>query len=78
MAPILIAIATLAKQLGFPKKYIPIINLIMGIVAALVYMEVDTKIAVFNGVITALAASGVYDVVKKSFKPTNQKDSTWL
>jgi hypothetical protein len=41
-------------------------------------MEVDTKIAVFNGVITALAASGVYDVVKKSFKPTNQKDSTWL
>lgn len=60
------ALAELVKRLGGEKvvKLIPVFNLLLGVVIAVVYMDLELKFAVFEGVKIGLIAAGLYSSTK--------------
>lgn len=64
--PIIIALAEIAKRLGLKPKYIPIFDIILGLIAGFVYLSADPKEAIFLGLGMGLAADGVYSGVKNT------------
>jgi hypothetical protein len=70
---VIIALNELFKRsLSVPAKYLPLLSLVLGVIAGLVYLEGDVKTKVFYGIIVGLAASGLFDqskiITKKSVK----------
>ena len=62
---VIIALAELLKKVGINAKYIPIADLILGLVAGFVYLYPgDVKMAVLYGIIAGLSAAGLYSGVK--------------
>lgn len=66
---VLIALGQLMKNMGVPAKYIPAINLVLGIVVALLggggMVATSTLLEkIVGGVIIGLTASGLYDQKK--------------
>jgi hypothetical protein len=54
-----------AKRLGLNAKFIPILNLVLGIAGGCIYVNPsDIKAGVFSGIIIGLTASGLYSGVK--------------
>lgn len=60
LMPVIIALVALAKELGLPEKFSPILSIALGIIAILVFSNEEWRVAVFQGVICGLAASGLY------------------
>lgn len=62
---ILVGIAEVAKQIGLANKYVPIMNLLLGLIAGVVVMDAPTfQEQVIMGLIAGLSASGLYDQSK--------------
>ena len=61
---VVIALAELIKRMGFNTKYIPLVNLVLGVLFSAVYSGFDFKAAIFNGIVIGLTASGMYSGVK--------------
>ncbi|EEM02290.1 Holin [Bacillus pseudomycoides] len=58
----------MAKMLGLQTKYIPLLNLTLGILLGVLFLPFDIKMNVFQGLIIGLSASGLYDhskIIKK-------------
>lgn len=54
-----------AKSLGLKVKYVPILNLLLGIAGGIVYVNPgDIKTGIFTGIIIGLTSSGLYSGVK--------------
>jgi hypothetical protein len=68
---VLIGLGQIAKQLGLPTKYIPLVNLILGIgIGLLGGFGADITILeqIIGGAVVGLTASGLYDqskIIKK-------------
>lgn len=61
----IIAAGELFKNLNiFNPKYIPIINILLGVILSIIYGADGIKIDIFNGIIAGLTASGLYSGVK--------------
>jgi hypothetical protein len=62
---ILVGLSQVGKNLGLPTKYVPLMNLILGVVAGLTTVEAPTIQEKFIfGVMAGLSASGLYDQSK--------------
>jgi hypothetical protein len=62
---VLVGLGQVAKQLGLPVKYIPLMNLVLGVIAGMTTIEAPTlQEKVIFGIMAGLSASGLYDQVK--------------
>lgn len=69
----IMAIAELAKNYGFPTKYIPILDVVLGVLIGIAVHTLSQGLGVVEGIILGLAAglsacglfSGTKNVIKK-------------
>lgn len=65
MTAVVIGVSEVIKKMGFNAKYIPIVNIIIGVAGGIMYVSpVDIRAGVLQGVIVGLSASGLYSGVK--------------
>lgn len=69
---IIIAICEVIKNLGFPKKYIPIVDLVLGLAMGIcvygLYLHHGMVEAALYGVALGLSACGLFSGVKNTIK----------
>ena len=56
----IIGLVELAKRAGLPSRYAPVLSLICGLLAGLLYYGPDLRQAILYGVALGLMASGLY------------------
>jgi len=65
LVPIIVGLAEIAKKVGFPQKFVPILNLALGLAAGFFYVApADAREAALVGIALGLSASGLYSGVK--------------
>lgn len=65
LVPVIIGVAEVAKRVGFPNKYIPVLNLGLGVAAGFIYVAPSNSAeAALVGIALGLSASGLYSGVK--------------
>jgi len=63
---LIMGIAELLKGLGFNPKFIPVVNLILGLVAGIGLNTDDVIKGIFIGLAVGLSASGLYSGIKNT------------
>jgi len=63
---LIMGIAELLKGIGFNSKFIPVVNLILGLAAGILLNPNDVTKGVFIGLAVGLSASGLYSGVKNT------------
>ena len=64
MAAVIIGIAGIFKKAGLNPKFIPILNLVFGILGCIFLLDTELTLRVFNGIIVGLIASGLFSGAK--------------
>ncbi|OOZ78566.1 holin [Bacillus cereus] len=64
MIGIVVGLSQIVKTIGLQTKYIPLLNLTLGIVLGVLFLNGDIKTNVFQGIIIGLSASGLFDHTK--------------
>lgn len=65
LVPVIIGVSEVAKRVGFPTKYIPVLNLGLGVVAGFIYVAPgNPQEAALVGIALGLSASGLYSGAK--------------
>lgn len=65
LIPCIIGLGTLFLQVGFPKKFVPLVNLALGIAAGIVLLyPADIRSGAVVGIFIGLSSSGLYSGVK--------------
>ncbi|KEK23511.1 hypothetical protein [Bacillus gaemokensis] len=73
MIGIVVGLSQIAKTVGLQTKYIPLLNLTLGIVLGVLFLPQDLKMNVFQGIIIGLSASGLFDHTKIMKKDVDAK-----
>ncbi|MFC8055356.1 holin [Bacillus cereus] len=73
MIGIVVGLSQIAKTMGSQTKYIPLLNLTLGIVLGVLFLDGDIKTNVFQGIIIGLSASGLFDHTKIMKKDVDSK-----
>ena len=61
--PVIIALTQMIKQMGFPNRYLPVVNLVLGVVAAVILFHVSV-LSITTGIVYGLTAAGLYRSIK--------------
>lgn len=62
---LIVALVELLKEVGLPKKWLPIVAILFGIAAGIFYVHpADLKGGIIVGLMLGLSASGLYSVSK--------------
>jgi hypothetical protein len=62
---VIVGLGEVAKMNGLIPKFVPILNLTLGVVAGILYSDnADITIKVFEGLMMGLMAGGLYSGVK--------------
>ena len=66
---IVIGLVQVAKTMGLPSRYAPLLAIILGVLGLLVitWFAPEAKV-VFTGIVVGLTACGLYSGVKKTIK----------
>ncbi|HDR4707603.1 TPA: holin [Bacillus paranthracis] len=64
MIGIVVGLSQIVKTIGLQTKYVPLLNLTLGIVLGVLFLDGDIKTKVFQGIIIGLSASGLFDHTK--------------
>lgn len=74
--PLLAVIVAISKTLtliGFDKKFIPIVNMFLGMIGGILYLyPSDVKMGVLVGLVLGLTATGTYSSVKNVKEGINE------
>ncbi|PED22112.1 holin [Bacillus toyonensis] len=70
---IVVGISQIGKTVGLQTKYVPLLNLTLGIVLGVLFLAGDIKTNVFQGIIIGLSASGLFDHTKIMKKDVDEK-----
>ncbi|PEI64239.1 holin [Bacillus toyonensis] len=70
---IVVGISQIGKTVGLQTKYVPLLNLTLGIVLGVLFLGGDIKTNVFQGIIIGLSASGLFDHTKIMKKDVDEK-----
>ncbi|MFP3415198.1 holin [Bacillus sp. SIMBA_074] len=73
MIGIAVGLSQIAKTIGLQTKYVPLLNLTLGIVLGVLFLDGDIKASVFQGIIIGLSASGLFDHTKIMKKDVDAK-----
>ena len=65
---LIIGLAELAKKLGFPSRFVPLIDVVLGLVSGVVVFGLALDVGILNGVLLGLAmglsACGLFSGIK--------------
>ncbi|PHG70107.1 holin [Bacillus toyonensis] len=61
---VVVGLSQIAKIVGMQTKYVPLLNLTLGIMLGVFFFSQDIKTNVFQGIIIGLSASGLFDHTK--------------
>lgn len=65
LVPIIVGISQVVKNTGFPPRFIPALNLIIGIaISFLSFPELNVSEIIIQGLVVGLSAGGIYDQTK--------------
>ncbi|MEX0137528.1 holin [Bacillus nitratireducens] len=70
---VVVGLSQIAKTIGLQTKYVPLLNLTLGIVLGVLFLGGDIKTNVFQGIIIGLSASGLFDHTKIMKKDVDAK-----
>lgn len=70
---IVIGLSQITKTIGLQTKYVPLLNLTLGTVLGVLFLDGDIKTNVFQGIIIGLSASGLFDHTKIMKKDVDAK-----
>lgn len=73
MIGIVVGLSQIVKTIGLQTKYVPLLNLALGIVLGVLFMGGDIKTNIFQGIIIGLSASGLFDHTKIMKKDADVK-----
>ncbi|PEM14147.1 holin [Bacillus toyonensis] len=73
MIGIVVGLSQIVKTIGLQTKYVPLLNLTLGIVLGVLFLSGDIKTNVFQGIIIGLSASGLFDHTKIMKKDVDEK-----
>ncbi|EJS68513.1 hypothetical protein ICW_03070 [Bacillus wiedmannii] len=73
MIGIVVGLSQIVKTIGLQSKYVPLLNLTLGIVLGVLFLDGDIKTNVFQGIIIGLSASGLFDHTKIMKKDVDSK-----
>ena len=67
LIPLVIGLAEVIKKIGLNSKFIPLVNLILGLIAGIIFLNPgDIKAGIIQGLFIGLSASGLYSGVKNT------------
>lgn len=69
VVPLIVALVHIAKTLGLPSKFAPVMSLAFG-VGILALLRQDLATTIISGLIAGLTASGLWSGVKSVATPT--------
>jgi len=69
---LILGISSVLIQLGFNKKFIPLVNLILGLVSGIALNPTDIKQGIFVGLAVGLSVSGLYSGIKNTKEGMNK------
>lgn len=72
LVPVVIALAKVAKTLSFPTKFIPILDMAIGMLGSYLFIETELKFQMLIGVVAGLIACGTYSTVKNTVQAIKQ------
>lgn len=61
---LIISLMEVVKGFSLPKRFLPLISLMMGVLGALLILDYDIVTNVIYGLMMGLAASGLFDQSK--------------
>ncbi|MBJ7948865.1 holin [Bacillus toyonensis] len=73
MIGIVVGLSQIAKTIGLQTKYVPLLNVTLGIALGVLFLDGDIKTNVFQGIIIGLSASGLFDHTKIMKKDVDEK-----
>ncbi|ABS22816.1 MULTISPECIES: hypothetical protein [Bacillus cereus group] len=73
MIGIVVGLSQIVKTIGLQTKYVPLLNVTLGIVLSVLFLDGDIKTGVFKGIIIGLSASGLFDHTKILKKDADMK-----
>lgn len=69
---LIIALAEVAKRLGLKKKFIPLLDLSLGIISGIVVFSIDSGLSLIEGIILGIAcglsACGLFSGIKNTME----------
>jgi hypothetical protein len=69
LVPVVMAMVELLKRVGIPKKFSPIVAIILGILAGFYYLAPDDPPkAIFLGIVVGLSAIGLFSGAKNTIE----------
>jgi hypothetical protein len=63
--PVIVFVEEVFKKIGLPSKYIPVINVALGLFTGIVFNLDDIVKGITIGIVLGLSAGGFYDLIKK-------------
>ncbi|MCR4436352.1 MAG: hypothetical protein QHH06_04635 [Clostridiales bacterium] len=74
MVPIIIGLGQIARNMGFPAKFLPLLNLFLGFAASFLFSYAsDIKTVIIQGLFLGLGASGLYSGTKNVIEGIKEK-----
>jgi len=69
LVPVILAMVELLKRVGIPKKFSPIVAVILGVLAGFYYLAPgEPKKAIFLGLVSGLSAIGLWSGTKNTLE----------
>lgn len=69
MVAVIIALGEVIKRTELMKvKYLPIVNIILGVIAGVVFIDAPIQESILTGIVVGLSASGLFDLTKAKTK----------
>jgi len=73
IVPLIIGLSEVIKRIGFNQKFIPVVNLILGLAAGIIFTSPDNiKVGIIQGIFIGLSASGLYSSTKNVVQGVQQ------
>jgi len=73
IVPLIIGLSEVIKKIGFNQKFIPVVNLILGLAAGIIFTSPgDIKVGIIQGIFIGLSASGLYSGTKNVVQELKQ------
>lgn len=73
--PLLIGLIEVFKLAGLPKKYVPFVSVILGLLFGIFYLTSNLKEGIVIGLMFGLSATGLYSSTKNIINQTDKKSN---
>lgn len=78
LPPIITALVEVVKRTfsvtgSVRDNYIPVLNVVIGVLLGVIYLEGEPKYTVLMGALAGLSAGGLYDLVKNPIKAIGRR-----